>query len=266
MRLQALLSLAFVVPLCACGGGDDDAPLIGCVALVACLDECAEGDTACEHECHARGVSGSVSAATSLRACIDESNCAANDEACIEEACGSELVVCGAIVGTGETDGGTNQNDGGEPTKVTVTAVYHRQDEPITAFVVADVTDTFDFEIPWPLTNGSADPNNHETSNDAYVDTRGGCLTPTADNALELFQVTAVEVIGASVGVTSMKSVPAITRGVGEGDCAVDSTVDPSQNGDNSFAMSFPLEFFTTTPHGTYTVVDGYWTFTFVVD
>ena len=63
---------------------------------------------------------------------------------------------------------------------ILVEARYEQQDEPLTSFVTATVTDAFEFQMPWPLESGEYTVSNLTGGGaESIADTRAGCITPS---------------------------------------------------------------------------------------
>ena len=134
-------------------------------------------------------------------------------------------------------------------------------------FVIADVTDEgFEFEMPFPL-----QPDNYPARDLLgggamnVRDTRSGCLTPTLNGTWDQISVIHVNVNTVLISVWGTKSFPSITRGAGEGDCSVDTAVDPAVSEMDGPIFDVPPELRTgeTPPAGTLTATTGGWTLTF---
>ena len=153
------------------------------------------------------------------------------------------------------------------PARVQVRARYSRIDQLLTAFVRGAITDEgFQFEMDFPPVDQEPTvinvPGGGATS---LVDTRAGCITPTISGVWDQFSATKVAIIGSFLSVEGTKSVPAITLGVGEGDCATMTRTESPVSVATGLQVALPLEFFTseTPPSVPVTVTEDGWTFTF---
>jgi hypothetical protein len=95
-------------------------------------------------------------------------------------------------------------------------------------------------------------------------DSRSGCLMPSLNGTWDQMSVISVNVSGAFVSVWGTQSFPSITRGAGEGDCSVDTTVDPALSTMDGVMFDLPLELLgASPPSGTLTATTGAWSLTF---
>ena len=86
--------------LTACYGPQPPAPMGAgsCRDLNSCLSLCADGDQACSSACYGQSSPAGFNGFFTLGACMDASNCPANDTACIQRACEAEWAACfGAV-------------------------------------------------------------------------------------------------------------------------------------------------------------------------
>jgi hypothetical protein len=73
-----------------------------------------------------------------------------------------------------------------------------------------------------------------------------------------------VTLSGSFITVAGARSQPAITRGAGEGDCAVDTFVEPAKTETDGLMIGLPSELLgKTPPAGPVTSTQGSWTLTF---
>ncbi len=134
-----------------------------------------------------------------------------------------------------------------EGSTILVEARYEQQDQPLTSFVAATVTDAFEFTMPWPLESGTYSVSNLTGGGaGAVVDTRGGCITPALDGAWDELLARKATLTGIDLVVEGDHVAPAITLGVGEGDCATDTRVEPAQTTKTALLVTLPIEFFTS--------------------
>jgi hypothetical protein len=73
--------------------GTSSAAPLTCAQAIACLDPCGEKDVKCAQTCRDRSSPAAVTQVESLASCVNASGCA-DDDACIEQACATELDVC----------------------------------------------------------------------------------------------------------------------------------------------------------------------------
>ena len=139
--------------------------------------------------------------------------------------------------------------------------------QPLTVFVRGTVTDEgFQFEMSFPLVDEEpAVVNIAGGGATSLTDTRAGCVTPTVTGVWDQLSATKVAITGSFLTVEGTKSVPAITLGVGEGDCATMTRTETALTVATGLQISPPLEFFTNSepPLTPVAVTEGGWTFTF---
>lgn len=153
-----------------------------------------------------------------------------------------------------------------EGSTILVEGRYERQDQPLTSFVTATVTDAFEFTMPWPLASGTYPVSNIPGGGAGDVaDTRAGCITPTLDGAWDELLARSVIFSGVELVVEGDTVAPAITLGVGEGDCATMTRVEPAQTTEDALLVTLPVEFFTseTPPAKPLVATEGGWTLTY---
>jgi hypothetical protein len=150
--------------------------------------------------------------------------------------------------------------------RIDVRATYAKQAEFLSAFVTGNVTDNgFQFQMSFPVVDELLtvmDIPGAEVR--ALADTRPGCVVPRVGQWDEL-TAESVTITGSFLTVTGTAFIPAVTVGVGEGDCATMTTTSPATTRPAGVQVSLPLEFFTssTPPTAPVTVTQDGWTFTY---
>lgn len=99
----------------------------------------------------------------------------------------------------------------------------------------------------------------------ALTDTRPGCLTPTVGGPWDELTATSVAITGSFLTVLGTASIPSITLGVGEGNCATTTRTEPATTRSAGVQIALPSELFTsvTAPATPVTVTQDGWTFTY---
>jgi hypothetical protein len=131
-----------------------------------------------------------------------------------------------------------------------VRARYSSMGAMLAPFVTGDVTDEgFQFEMPFPvpqdqfpvLNLGGGGVTN-------LMDSRSNCLTPSVNGTWDELNVATVTTSGLSLVVWGEKSRAEIVRGAGEGDCSVDTTIEPASSEMHGISFDLPLELQRDTP------------------
>jgi hypothetical protein len=135
----------------------------------------------------------------------------------------------------------------------------------IAPFVTAEVSDDgFTFDLPLPLQDGSFAVTNLPGGGAASpTDTRSGCVQPSLGGAWNEFEATTAVLTGAILTVEGLKVTPAITHGVGEGDCATMTTMEPSSGTASGLQILLPSEVLGEALTAPVTITDSGWTWTF---
>lgn len=149
-----------------------------------------------------------------------------------------------------------------------VTATYAQQGQLLTAFVKGNVRDDgVTFQLQFPITGDEMPTFVNQLGGGVtgLMDTRVGCINPTSSGVWDELNVSSVVLSGNFVTLSGTKSTSAITLGVGEGDCAVDTRVEPVKTTSSGVMITLPTQLFTsTTPPATpISVTQDGWTLTF---
>jgi hypothetical protein len=149
-----------------------------------------------------------------------------------------------------------------------VSATYAMQGQLLTTFVKGNVVDDgVKFQLQFPITGDETPPFVNQRGGDVsgLMETRVGCINPTSSGVWDELNVSSVVLSGNFVTLSGSKSTSAITLGVGEGDCAVDTRVEPAKTTSSGVMITLPTQLFTsTTPPATpISVTQDGWTLTF---
>ena len=150
--------------------------------------------------------------------------------------------------------------------RILVQGTYEKKDQLLTAFVTADVMDGLQFEMPFPLVDGDYVVANLPGGGATELaDTRVGCIKPSLDGVWDELQARKATLTGSFLTIEGDQLAPAIILGVGEGDCATTTRIEPAITTEAGFQIGLPLEFFTSADAPTKPVAttqDG-WTLTY---
>jgi hypothetical protein len=150
--------------------------------------------------------------------------------------------------------------------RIRVQGRYEQTGQLLTSFVTATVKDGIEFQLPWPLEDGDYVVGNPAGGDASDVkDTRDGCIQPTLDGAWDELNATTVTLTGSYLTIVGTTQAPAITLGVGEGDCATDTRIEPAVTTETGLQIGLPLEFFTSSdaPATPVAATQDGWTLTF---
>lgn len=135
----------------------------------------------------------------------------------------------------------------------------------IAPFVTAEINDDgFTIELPSPVRDGSFAVANLAAGGASSVsDTRTGCLQPSLAGAWDEFQATNAVIMGSILTIEGVKVTPAITRGVGEGDCGSTSITEAASSSSVGLQILLPSEVLGGALTAPVTFSDSGWTWTF---
>ena len=139
--------------------------------------------------------------------------------------------------------------------------------QQLTAFVTGTVTDEgFEFEMPFPLVDGERAVTNFAGAAVTDLrDTRTGCIQPSLGGSWDQLGATKVTLSGSFLSVEGQRTVPSITFGIGEGDCATMSRTEAESIRTEGLQVGLPVALFTSEKPAAMPLVvtEGGWTFTY---
>lgn len=146
--------------------------------------------------------------------------------------------------------------------RVTVRVQMTARSQLIAPFVTAQVSDEgFTLELPLPIQDGTFAVTNFPGGTASrLMDSRAGCLQPSLGGAWDELEAGSATVTGALLTIEGVRKIPLVTRGVGEGDCAVTTTTESPRTETSGLQILLPSEVLSGTLNSQLLTNESGWT------